>query len=230
MTASSCHKQWVTVTPTPEWHQRVTNTTLKWYQHPVLTSLSFCCHTIPQLICHYNLCQLSLCHCYLSSHLLCELEAVPPPQSYMLSPSPSATTTSRQCKYNTQVHVTNTLWESTRETKSLTCSHWSTPDWESWRTAGLRTVWGCIQKLLLHVLKRHDQFVAFNFYCKIMLISISYNYCSVLTANKCFINWLHNVKRWMFIRIPTLSLKLPRVTPTLWPLPTGSRAPGWVWR
>ena len=25
------------------------------------------------------------------------------------------------------------------------------------------------------------------FYCKIMLISISYNYCSVLTANKCFI-------------------------------------------
>ena len=36
-------------------------------------------------------------------------------------------------------------------------------------------------------LKRHDQFVAFYFYCKIMLISISYNYCSVLTANKCFI-------------------------------------------
>ena len=34
-------------------------------------------------------------------------------------------------------------------------------------------------------LKRHDQFVAF--YCKIMLISISYNYCSVLTANKYFI-------------------------------------------
>ena len=27
----------------------------------------------------------------------------------------------------------------------------------------------------------------FYFYCKIMLISISYNYCSVLTANKCFI-------------------------------------------
>ena len=37
------------------------------------------------------------------------------------------------------------------------------------------------------LLKRHDQFVAFYFYCKIMLISISYNYCSVLTANKCFI-------------------------------------------
>ena len=29
-------------------------------------------------------------------------------------------------------------------------------------------------------LKRHDQFVVFYFYCKIMLISISYNYCSVL--------------------------------------------------
>ena len=36
-------------------------------------------------------------------------------------------------------------------------------------------------------LKRHGPFVAFNFYCKILLISISYNYCSVLTANKCFI-------------------------------------------
>ena len=36
-------------------------------------------------------------------------------------------------------------------------------------------------------LKRHDQFVAFYFDCKIMLISMSYNYCSVLTANKCFI-------------------------------------------
>ena len=36
-------------------------------------------------------------------------------------------------------------------------------------------------------LKRHDQFVAFYFYCKIMLITISYNYCSVLTANKYFI-------------------------------------------
>ena len=36
-------------------------------------------------------------------------------------------------------------------------------------------------------LKRHGRFVAFYFYCKIMLISISYNYCSVLTANKCFI-------------------------------------------
>ena len=38
-----------------------------------------------------------------------------------------------------------------------------------------------------NTLKRHDHFVAFYFYCKIMLISISYNYCSVLTANKCFI-------------------------------------------
>ena len=40
------------------------------------------------------------------------------------------------------------------------------------------------------VLKRHDQFVAFYFYCEIMLISISYNYCSILTGvtvNKCFI-------------------------------------------
>ena len=27
----------------------------------------------------------------------------------------------------------------------------------------------------------------FFIYCKIMLISISYNYCNVLTANKCFI-------------------------------------------
>ena len=36
-------------------------------------------------------------------------------------------------------------------------------------------------------LKRHGPFVTFYFYCKIMLISISYNYCSVLTANKCFI-------------------------------------------
>ncbi len=36
-------------------------------------------------------------------------------------------------------------------------------------------------------LRRHDQFVVFYFYCKIMLISKSYNYCSVLTANKCFI-------------------------------------------
>ena len=77
-------------------------------------------------------------------------------------------------------------------------------------------------------LKRHDQFVAFYFYCKIMLISINYNYCSVLTTNKCLLkqNWLRNVKRQMFIRIPTLSLKSQRVTPTLWPLPTGSRAPG----
>ena len=32
-----------------------------------------------------------------------------------------------------------------------------------------------------NTLKRHGPFVAFNFYCKIMLISISYNYCSVLT-------------------------------------------------
>ena len=39
----------------------------------------------------------------------------------------------------------------------------------------------------LYMLKRHDQFVAFYFYCKFMLISISYNYCSVLTTNKCFI-------------------------------------------
>ena len=37
------------------------------------------------------------------------------------------------------------------------------------------------------LLKRHGPFVTFYFYCKIMLISISYNYCSVLTANKCFI-------------------------------------------
>ena len=37
-----------------------------------------------------------------------------------------------------------------------------------------------------NILKRHDQFVAFNFYCKIMLISISYNYCSVLVAIKSF--------------------------------------------
>ena len=28
-------------------------------------------------------------------------------------------------------------------------------------------------------------------------------------------NWLHKVKRWMFIRILMLSLKSPRVTPTL---------------
>ena len=41
--------------------------------------------------------------------------------------------------------------------------------------------------LCLGLLKRHDQFVAFYFYCKIMLISVSYNCCSVLTANKCFI-------------------------------------------
>ena len=34
--------------------------------------------------------------------------------------------------------------------------------------------------------KRHGVFVAFYFYCKIMLISVSYNYCSILTANKCF--------------------------------------------
>ena len=37
------------------------------------------------------------------------------------------------------------------------------------------------------LLKWHDRFVAFYFYCKIILISINYNYCSVLTANKCFI-------------------------------------------
>ena len=36
-------------------------------------------------------------------------------------------------------------------------------------------------------LKRRDQVMAFYFYCTIMLISISYNYCSVLTANKCVI-------------------------------------------
>ena len=33
------------------------------------------------------------------------------------------------------------------------------------------------------MLERHGPLVAFYFYCKIMLISISYNYCSVLTAN-----------------------------------------------
>ena len=43
------------------------------------------------------------------------------------------------------------------------------------------------QSQIIDILKRHGQFVAFDFYCKIMLISISYNYCSVLTANKCFI-------------------------------------------
>ena len=86
------------------------------------------------------------------------------------------------------------------------------------------------RSLLYNQIKRHDQFVAF--YCKIMLISISYNYCSILTANKYLSkqNWLPNVKCRMLIRIPMLSLKSPRVTPTLWPLPTGSRAPGWVWR
>ena len=36
-------------------------------------------------------------------------------------------------------------------------------------------------------LKRHGPFMTFYFYCKIMLISIRYNYCSVLTANKCFV-------------------------------------------
>ena len=35
-----------------------------------------------------------------------------------------------------------------------------------------------------YTLKRHDQFAAFYFYCKIMLISVSYDYCSVLTTNK----------------------------------------------
>ena len=39
---------------------------------------------------------------------------------------------------------------------------------------------------LKQILKRHDQFMAFYCYRKIMLISISYNYCSVLAANKCF--------------------------------------------
>ena len=34
-------------------------------------------------------------------------------------------------------------------------------------------------------LKRHSPLVTYC--CKIMLISISYNYCSVLTASKCFI-------------------------------------------
>ena len=76
-----------------------------------------------------------------------------------------------------------------------------------------------------NVLKQYDQFVAFYFYCKIMLISISYNYIvaswppiNVLSKQ----NWLRNVERWMFIRITMLSLKSPQVTPTLWPLPTGS--------
>ena len=41
--------------------------------------------------------------------------------------------------------------------------------------------------MTLVIVKRHGPFVAFYFYFKIMLISISYNYCSVLTANKCFI-------------------------------------------
>ena len=35
-------------------------------------------------------------------------------------------------------------------------------------------------------LKGHGQFVVFDIYCNIMLISTSYNYCSVPTANKCF--------------------------------------------
>ena len=43
--------------------------------------------------------------------------------------------------------------------------------------------WRVLTWLMLRGLKRHDQFVALYFYCKI----ISYNYCSVLTANKCFI-------------------------------------------
>ena len=58
-----------------------------------------------------------------------------------------------------------------------------------------RWSWFCTQSCMhgifgvkASVLKRHDQFVAFYFYCKIMLISIiSYKYCSVLTTNKCFI-------------------------------------------
>ena len=55
---------------------------------------------------------------------------------------------------------------------------------------GKRLVWLYSHRILGRVcshftLKRHGPFVAF--YCKIMLISISYNYCSVLTTNKCFI-------------------------------------------
>ena len=41
-----------------------------------------------------------------------------------------------------------------------------------------------LEIIQLTLSKRHGQFVAFYFYCKIMLISISYNYCS---TNKCFI-------------------------------------------
>ena len=33
------------------------------------------------------------------------------------------------------------------------------------------------------LLKRHGPFVTFYFYCKIVLFSVSYNYCSVLTTN-----------------------------------------------
>ena len=57
------------------------------------------------------------------------------------------------------------------------------------------------------VLKRHGPFVIL-FYCKIMLISISYNYCSVPTAN--FIETELNGEC-----LYMLSLKSPRVTPTL---------------
>ena len=49
----------------------------------------------------------------------------------------------------------------------------------------------------LSTLKPHGPFVAFNFYCKIMLIGISYNYCSVLTANKGF-NDIELISFWVF--------------------------------
>ena len=42
-------------------------------------------------------------------------------------------------------------------------------------------------KVNAHFLKRHGPFVTFYFYCELVLISISYNYCSILTANKCLI-------------------------------------------
>ena len=36
------------------------------------------------------------------------------------------------------------------------------------------------------ILKRHGPFVAFNFYCKIMLYGINYTYYSVKTVKICF--------------------------------------------
>ena len=58
--------------------------------------------------------------------------------------------------------------------------HGSVPDYENKKLYAGRCHGPINQPWPVTGLKRHGSFVAFYFYCKIMLISISYNYCSVI--------------------------------------------------